>query len=63
MADDKFVPYEKMSKKQKKEMDSQKRVTWGSCSPVTRYPKHSSAYDRNKEKEKLRNDTRGISEV
>ncbi len=50
MADDKFVPYEKMSKKQKKEMDSQKRVTWGSCSPVTRYPKHSSAYDRNKER-------------
>ena len=63
MTDDKFVPYEKMSKKQKKEMDSQKRVTWGSRSPVTRYPKHSSAYDRNKEKEKLRNDTRGISEV
>ena len=63
MADGKFVPYEKMSKKQKKEMDAQKRATWGDRSPVTRYPKHSAAYDRNKEKEKLRNDAGGISEV
>lgn len=63
MADDKFVPYEKMSKKQKKEMDSQKRVTWGDSSPVTRYPRHSAAYDRNKEKEKSRNDTSGIFEI
>ena len=44
-------------------MDAQKRATWGDRSPVTRYPKHSAAYDRNKEKEKLRNDARGISEV
>ena len=31
----KFVPYEKMSKKQKREFDRKRRETWN-CSPVTR---------------------------
>lgn len=59
---EKFVPYEKMSKKQKRELDSKKRGTWGSNNPVTRAPEYSGAYDRNKEKEKVRNDSRGIFE-
>lgn len=63
MTDDHFVPYEKMSKKKKKEIDAVRRATWGNQCPVTRSPKHSAAYDRNKEKEKLKNDTRGILEV
>lgn len=32
----KFVPYEKMSKKQKRELDSQRRGSWQGVSPVTR---------------------------
>lgn len=58
-----FVPYEKMSKKQKREYDEQRRMTWGERSPVTRFPKCSNAYNRNKEKENTRNDTSGISEI
>ena len=34
----KFVPYEKLSKKQKKEIDSRARATWGDINPVTRKP-------------------------
>ncbi len=31
-----FVPYEKMSKKAKKEADAQKRGSWDGVNPVTR---------------------------
>ena len=34
----KFVPYEKLSKKEKRRLDSQRRKTWGEMSPVTRKP-------------------------
>ena len=44
----KFVPYEKMSKKQKREQDALRRQTWGEMSPVTRRPENSKAYDRRK---------------
>ena len=33
---DKFVPYEKLSKKKKRELNAQRRKTWGNISPVTR---------------------------
>lgn len=45
---DKFIPYEKLSKKEKRKIDAAKRTTWGSISPVTRKPKNSRAYDRKK---------------
>lgn len=32
----KFVPYEKLSKSKKRELDRKKRVTWGNVNPVTR---------------------------
>jgi hypothetical protein len=49
----KFVPYEKLSKKAKREMDAKKRVTWGEMSPVTRKPERTDIYDRNAEKRRL----------
>lgn len=52
---EKFVPYEKMSKKEKKKADASRRGSWGSMSPVTRIPQNSKAYDRKKEKAVLRN--------
>ena len=43
-----FIPYEKLSKKEKRKMDLAKRQTWGELNPVTRNPEHSKAYNRNK---------------
>lgn len=45
---EKFIPYEKLSKKEKRKADAAKRTTWGPISPVTRKPKNSRAYDRKK---------------
>lgn len=43
---EKFIPYEKLSKKEKRKLDQAKRQTWGGLNPVTRKPKNSRAYDR-----------------
>ena len=43
---EKFIPYEKLSKKQKRQLDTQKRRTWGTQNPVTRTPQNSRAYNR-----------------
>ena len=45
---EKFIPFEKLSKKQKKELNNQKRKTWGEISPVTRRPENPKAYNRKK---------------
>ena len=44
---EKFIPYEKLSKKKKREQDVRRRSVWA-ISPVTRKPKSSKAYDRRK---------------
>lgn len=43
-----MIPYNKLSKKERKELDRQKRVTWG-FSPVSRVKKSKKVYDRKKE--------------
>ena len=45
---EKFIPYEKLSKKEKRKMDLSKRQTWNSLNPVTRKPVSSKAYNRRK---------------
>lgn len=45
---EKFVPFEKLSKKEQKKQNAARRNTWGAMSPVTRKPKSSRAYDRQK---------------
>ena len=45
---EKFVPYEKLSKKKKRELDLKRRKTWGPISPVTRKPQNPKAYKRKK---------------
>ena len=47
---EKFVPYEKLSKKEKRKLDQAKRQTWGALNPVTRKPGNSRAYNRQKVK-------------
>ena len=45
---EKYIPYEKLSKKEKRKLDSAKRGTWGDLNPVTRKPENSRAYNRKK---------------
>mgnify|MGYP003563981865 FL=1 len=45
---EKFIPYEKLSKKEKRKMDQARRQTWCNINPVTRSPENSKAYNRNK---------------
>ena len=43
---EKFIPYEKLSKKEKHKIDLAKRQTWGELNPVIRKPENSKAYNR-----------------
>lgn len=51
-----FVPYEKLSKKKQKEIDAQKRRTWGEICPITRKTKNLTVYNRQNEKKIARRD-------
>ena len=42
----KFIPYEKLSKKEQQKINKAKRGTWGELNPVTRKPQNSKAYNR-----------------
>lgn len=48
---EKFVPFEKLSKKKQRELNKRQRTTWGSLDPTTRKPENSKAYNRNKRRE------------
>ena len=48
-----FIPYEKLSKRQKREADAQARGQW-SISPVTRKPQNPKAYNRAKTRQRDR---------
>ena len=45
---EKFIPYKKLSKKERRRLDLAKRQTWGDLNPVTRKPANSKAYNRKK---------------
>jgi len=42
---EKFISYEKLSKKEKRKIDQARRQTWGQLNPVTRKPENSKAYN------------------
>ena len=52
---EKFIPYEKLSKKEKRKLNRAGRTTWV-MSPVTRKPEPPKAYNRNKARRELRKD-------
>ena len=54
---EKFIPYEKLSKKEKRRLDLSRRTTWGNLNPVTRKPVSSKAYNR----AKARSSSSGLS--
>ena len=45
---EKFIPYEKLSKKEKRRRDAVQRGTWGVLNPVTRKSPNPKAYNRKK---------------
>ena len=45
---EKFIPYDKLSKKKKRELNGLRRGSWGGLSPVTRRPDNPKAYRRSK---------------
>ena len=49
---EKFIPYEKLSKKKKRELDAGKRTIWA-ISPVTRRPENPKAYNRKKAQKRM----------
>ena len=49
---EKFIPYEKLSKKKKRELDARRRTVW-TISPVTRRPENSKAYNRKKAQKRI----------
>lgn len=53
---DKYIPYAKLSKKKQRELDKQKRGTWGDLNPVTRKPQNPKAYNRKKVRARQRED-------
>ena len=54
---EKFIPYDKLSKKAKRELDARRRGTWGGLNPVTRKPPNPKAYDRNRAKRRKYDDS------
>ena len=49
---EKFIPYEKLSKKKKRESDARRRTVW-QISPVTRRPENPKAYNRRKAQKRM----------
>ena len=45
---EKYIPYEKLSKKEKRKIDQARRQTRNSLNPATRKPTNSKAYNRKK---------------
>lgn len=45
---EKFVPFEKLSKKEQKRLNAIKRRSWNGINPVTRKPENPKAYNRKK---------------
>ncbi len=45
---DRFVPYEKLSKKAQRDRNKQRRRSWGGISPITRKSESKKLYNRKK---------------
>ena len=60
---ERFIPYEKLSKKEKRKLDQARRQTWGELNPVTRKPTNSKAYNRSKSRNWMRDDQRTSSGI
>lgn len=48
---EKFVAYEKLSKKQQKQLNTTKRKTWGDVKPITKIKPSAKLYNRKKKQD------------
>ena len=48
---EKFIPYEKLSKKKRRELDRRRRGDWGEIKPVSRKIESGKIYKRKKAKQ------------
>lgn len=48
---EKFIPYEKLSKKKQRELDRERRGSWGVVNPVSRKVESAKLYNRRKAKQ------------
>ncbi len=55
-----FLPREKMGKRQKRELDRAKRITWDGMNPVTRTAPSKTAYSRKQSPRWYNDDSTGI---
>ncbi len=53
---EKFIAYEKLSKKKQRELNAKRRSSWGGVTPVTRKPANPKAYNRQKARQWNRDD-------
>jgi len=53
---EKYVSYEKLSKKKKRQINARKRRTWQGASPVTRRTENKKKYNRKKIKARLKDE-------
>lgn len=44
----KFIPFDKLSKKKQRELNAKQRGSWGSLNPVSRKVESAKIYDRKK---------------
>lgn len=47
----KFIAYEKLSKKEQKKLNSEKRKTWGVVKPITKVKPSAKLYNRKKKQD------------
>lgn len=47
-----FVPYDKQSRKEKREQDKKRRGTWGAVNPITRPHGQKNDYKRQRQQER-----------
>lgn len=50
---ERWVPYEKLSKKKQRALNAKKRGSWHGVNPVTRKAKNAKAYDRKKTRQRI----------
>ncbi len=56
---EKFIPYEKLSKKKRRALNAKHREVWP-ISPITRKPENPKAYNRKKAQRRDFDDTRSV---
>ena len=55
-----FLPREKMSKREKRALDTAKRTTWNGINPITRTTENKKTYNRKKSPRWYNDDSTGI---